>query len=601
MLRDSYNHYILGIADDVCDSSITLIHGQKIISIAQEQFYSRKKNDKNFANLAIKNILINAKLTLEDIDYIVYFDSSSNRFKSILKTILTNNFKGFGDFIFHDFLQLTSIFFHKKNLIKKLLKVDKEILQLRKVKKSINSKELSRKILWTNANQASCAGCFFSSKLKESAILYFDDLPNNPSLTLGLGKGNNIKLMREINFEDSLIFFKNSILDFFDEIDFTNNHQVSNKSNHQDKSFAEFSRILKQVVDIKEDGSFALDSQYLRISQGRFFINEKLVNLLAPITTKFCEKTKLLEEFNKAFDEFILVILQKILRHLRKITKSKNLIINQCELINSNMFNKLKKLSIFEEIILVKYPSGVLQSMGCAFFVYHQYLNQSRKLFLENLSLSFSLPNFSDLKIKENLSILRAKYLHFNQELQINNLISQNLFQDKVIAWHQGYLELNNNIFNSPIVIFSGKVNDNNFIKIKNFFERNYPNSQSLGIVCYRKNYLDFFTGSFQEILKEFKSNEIANNLLDNAKKSLNSSIAFVESRAFEENLVFYKILENYQRLSENNFVFILPFIADNQFLCCDIFESYRVFKNNHIDILLLKDFTLFKDDQDCD
>jgi len=127
MLKDSYSHYILGISADSCESSICLIKNQRVIASFQERLFSRKKSDKNFPEISLKNILLQEKISLNDVEFIVYFDKPFKKINTILRSILFNNIKGFSDFISYDFWQIKQQFFRRRNLQKKLFKIQQEL------------------------------------------------------------------------------------------------------------------------------------------------------------------------------------------------------------------------------------------------------------------------------------------------------------------------------------------------------------------------------------------------------------------------------------------------------------------------------------------
>ncbi len=621
MLKDSYSHYILGISADSCESSICLIKNQKVIATSQERFFSRKKSDNNLPEISLKNILLQEKISLNDIEFIVYFDKPIKKIQTILRGSLFNNIKGFSDFIFHDILQIKEAFFRRRNLRKKLFKIQQELLLIKRQKISTKKffNEISAKILFTEANFASCAGCFYTSTFRESAILVFNDSPYNPSISIAYGNKNKIDFLKEINFPHSLLLLRNAIKFFF-------NQKISKNLlaiNAQEDIVLEIYNLLKKLIEIKKDGSFHLDLTYFRVSRGSLIANEEFTKLFQPLIEKVCDKKSFFMELDIALEKLTLEIMELLLRNIKKITRSNNLLVSEGKIMSLHLVDKIRQMQIFDKVVIVQHGSGNLEALGCALLTYHQYLSQARQIPVSNLLLTSAPVNFSTSKIKDILSVLKVKYLQFSDESQIVNLVSQNLSQSMIIGWQRGYVELGNVVLSSPLTLFSGKYSEDNFFKIKDFYEKNYLKNQRFGIIFLRDNYLDYFVGNYANILRDFKDSKLNNNYFNYARKKMfvntnnrkkhnnfiqnspeeksSQNLHFLQSKDVNDDIILYQIIKNFCNLSQVEFIFTLPLSLKNDVLAFDVIDANRCFKNSEIDILLIKNFAVFKEDQDID
>ena len=271
----------------------------------------------------------------------------------------------------------------------------------------------------------------------------------------------------------------------------------------------------------------------------------------------------------------------------------------------------------------MQFGNGNLEALGSALLTYHQYLRQGRQIIDKKLSLITSPANFSCANIKDILSVLQVKYLEFSEENQIVNLVSQSLNQGLIIGWQRGYVELSNVILNSPLTIFGGKYSENNFLKIKNFYEKNYPKNQLIGVIFLRDNSLDYFVGNSVKILSDFKDSKLNkdyfnftrkqkftnknkheknNNFTQNSHEEKSSqNLHFLQSMDAKDDEIFYQIIKKSFNLNAVEFIFTLPLSLKNDILAFDVIDANRCFKESEIDILLIKNFAMFKEDQDID
>ena len=621
MLKDSYSHYIIGISADSCESSICLIKNQRIIATSQERFFTRKKSDKNFPEISLKNILLQEKISLDDVEFIVYFDKPFKKINTILRSILFNNIKGFSDFISYDFWQIKQQFFRRRNLQKKLLKIQQEIL-LNKHQKISQKKfynQISRKILFTQENFANCGGCFYSSTFRESAILVFNDSPFQSPISIAYGNKNKIDFLKEINFPHSLSLFKKAVINFFDQ-------KISKNllsKNTQENIVLEIYDLLKKLIEIKKDGSFHINLIYFRVSKGNLIANVEFTQLFQSIIENIYDKKSFFIQLNIALEKLILEIVELLLKNIKKTTDSKNLLVNESEIITLNLVDKIRQLQIFEKIAIVQFGNGNLEALGSALLTYHQYLRQGRQIADKKLSLISSPANFSPANIKDILSVLQVKYLEFSEESQIVNLVSQSLNQDLMIGWQRGYVELSNVTLSSPLTIFGGKYSENNFLKIKNFYEKNYPKNQLIGVIFLRDNSLDYFVGNSVKILNDFKALKLNKDYFNFARKSKSGNkniskkndnfmqnlfeekslpnLHFLQSINANEDGILYQIIKKFCNLTAVEFIFTLPLSLKNDILAFDVIDANRCFKKSEIDILLIKNFAMFKEDQNID
>ena len=182
---------ILGISAFYHDSAAALIIDGKIISAAQEERFSRKKNDSGYPVNAINFVLKNSNLNLNEIDKIVFYEKPFLKFERLLETYLAFAPKGFTSFCASLPIWLREKLFQKKFLYDQLRKHDK------------NFKDLN-KIFFSEHHFSHAASAYYPSPFDEAIILTLDGVGEWATTTVGIGKENSIQIIKEIEFPHSI-------------------------------------------------------------------------------------------------------------------------------------------------------------------------------------------------------------------------------------------------------------------------------------------------------------------------------------------------------------------------------------------------------------
>ena len=181
----------LGISAFYHDSAAALVDSGKIVAAAQEERFSRKKHDSNFPQLAIDYCLKEAKLSLNQIDYVVFYDKPFLKFERLLETYVACAPRGFQSFRMAMPVWIKEKLFQKSFLIGKLSEIS-----------SVDN--WTEKLLFAEHHQSHAASAFYPSPFDRAAILTMDGVGEWATTSLGIGKGNSIEIIKEIHFPHSL-------------------------------------------------------------------------------------------------------------------------------------------------------------------------------------------------------------------------------------------------------------------------------------------------------------------------------------------------------------------------------------------------------------
>ena len=184
--------YLLGISAFYHDSAACLLKDGKIVAAAQEERFSRKKHDSSFPNLAIKYCLAEANISPSEISHVVFYEKPFLKFERLLETYLAFAPKGFRSFMMAMPLWIKDKLFQKSILVKEL-----EMC----LSSSIN---WNKKLLFSEHHLSHAASAFYPSPFKTAAVLTLDGVGEWTTTSVSLGKGKDLKILKEIHFPHSL-------------------------------------------------------------------------------------------------------------------------------------------------------------------------------------------------------------------------------------------------------------------------------------------------------------------------------------------------------------------------------------------------------------
>ncbi len=412
---------ILGISCYYHDSSAALLKDGKIVAAAQEERFTRKKHDTSFPVNAVEYCLKSQNLKIEDIDYIAFYEKPLLKFERLLYQHLQYFPKSYKIFLSN----IPSWFNEKLRLLKTLRK---------KLKYKKN-------VLFVEHHMAHAAGSFFPSPFKESAIITIDGVGEWTTTSFGMGKGNNINLLKHINFPHSLGLLYSTITAYLGFSVNNSEYKVMGLSPYGDTNRKTniYYKKLKNVIEIKDDGSYKLNGDYFTYSYKNRMPSKKLCNLLdGPIRNPNEEITKRHKDIAAALQLVYEDALFKIANFVYKKTKCDNLVIAGGCALNSVANGKILKNSQFKKIWCQPDPGDGGTSIGAAIFIWNALLNKKREYVLDNPYLG---PKYSDSEIKKFLNENSIKYSEFKNEKEITQSASKLIFEDNVVGWFQGGME----------------------------------------------------------------------------------------------------------------------------------------------------------------
>jgi carbamoyltransferase len=421
--------YILGISAFYHDSAACLILDGHIVAAAQEERFTRIKQDARFPSNAISYCIDEANIRGSDIDHVVFYEKPFVKFERLLETYLAFAPKGFRSFSSSMPLWIKEKLFQKTILLKELSEsIDSEV-------------NWSERLLFSEHHLSHAASAFYPSPFERAAILTLDGVGEWTTTSVAVGSGKNLEVVKEIYFPHSLGLLYSAFTYYTGFKVNSGEYKVMGLAPYGEPKYADL--IKDKLINISEDGSFHLDMSYFDYPTGLHMTNKKFDALFGgPPRKPESELTQREMDLAASVQKVTEDILIKIAKSIAKETGEKNLCLAGGVALNCVANGILLREKIFDNIWIQPAAGDSGGALGAALSVWYLNYSKIRKLPTERDSMSGAYlgPNFSDAAIEEALITCGAKFHKFEENLLIEK-VAEALAEEKAIGWMQGRME----------------------------------------------------------------------------------------------------------------------------------------------------------------
>jgi carbamoyltransferase len=413
--------YILGISCYYHDSAAALLKDGVVVAAAQEERFTRKKHDTSFPINAITFCLQHENITINDIEHIGFYEKPFLKAERVLHQHIDAFPKSFKTF-------LSSI----PSWINEKLRVPRIIKKKLKYKKGV---------IFVQHHMSHAASSFFLSPFQKAAILTIDGVGEWTTTAYGMGEDNNINLEKEIRFPHSLGLLYSTITAYLGFSVNNSEFKIMGMSPYglMDREKNPYYAKLKQVIDIKPDGSYRFDMSYFVYHYKDRMPSAKLCTLLGgPVRIGESELRQRHKDIAAALQMVTEDILTLILKHIHKVTKCDNLVMAGGVALNSVYNGKILKKTPFKQIWIHPDAGDGGTSVGVASYIHHAILKNKRTTPFSN---AYTGPGFNSKEVRMFLDENSIKYTQFKTNDELVQHTAQLIHDNNVIGWFQGRME----------------------------------------------------------------------------------------------------------------------------------------------------------------
>ena len=421
--------YILGISAFYHDSAACLLKDGKIIAAVQEERFTRKKHDAGFPHHAILYCLEEAGIEGREIDNVVFYEKPFVKFERLLETYLAFAPKGFTSFAKAMPVWIKDKLFQKSALIKQLKStLDKNV-------------KWNERLLFSEHHLSHAASAYYPSPFDSAAVLTLDGVGEWTTSSLAIGKGNDLKVLKEIHFPHSLGLLYSAFTYYTGFKVNSGEYKVMGLAPYGKPIYANL--IKEKLITVADDGSFQLDMSYFDYATGLTMTNKKFDALFGgPPRTSETKLTQREMDLAASVQKVTEDVVLNLARGIAKDTGERNLCLAGGVALNCVANGILLREKIFDNIWIQPAAGDAGGALGAALSTWYLHYKKDRVTATERDSMkgSYLGPEFTDKEIETELTACGANFKKLSENEMIEEVAST-LADEKAVGWMQGRME----------------------------------------------------------------------------------------------------------------------------------------------------------------
>ena len=581
---------VLGISAFYHDAAAALVCDGKITFAAQEERFTRKKNDADFPAQAIQSCLRYANLTPAQLDAVVFYDKPVLKFTRLLETYLAVAPGGW-----RTFPVVLSNWLGEKLDLRKTIRG--ELPELRS----------DCQILFTEHHQSHAASAFYPSPFDEAAILTIDGVGEWATTTIGHGRGRETKILKELRFPHSLGLVYSAFTGYCGFRINSGEYKLMGLAPYGEPKYADVIR--RELLDIKPDGSFWLNLDCFNFLRGTTMTNERFHKLFGGPPRGPEEK---IEQRHMDVARSIQLVTEEIMlrlaRHAREVTGLKNLCLAGGVALNCVANGLILREKIFERIWIQPAAGDAGGALGAALAAwYAQKENPRVAVPTDSMQASLLGPGFSDDEIETVLRSHNAVFQKLEKAALLDFTVGL-LNAEKVVGWFQGRMEFGPRALGNRSIL--GDARSPKMQSVMNLKVKFRESFRPFAPIVRRERVADYFELDVEspymllvapvkkELRKPLPANVTGLDLLK-AERSTLPAITHVDYSARiqtverEGNPLLHDLLLRFERATGCGVLVNTSFNVRGEPIVCTPDDAYRCFMNTEMDYLIMGGFVI--------
>jgi carbamoyltransferase len=587
---------ILGISAFYHDSAACLVRDGRIVSAAQEERFTRKKHDQSFPIRAIEWCLEENGLSGKDLDIVAFYDKPFLKFERILESYLAYAPRGIASF-----LKAMPLWIKQKLWIKEHIR---------------SELDFTGRLLFPEHHESHSAAAFYPSPFQEAAFLTIDGVGEWATTTYGLGRNNEIRIMGEIHFPHSLGLLYTAFTYYTGFRVNSGEYKMMGLAPYGEPKYKDL--ILRELIDLKEDGSFKLNMDYFNYCAGLTMINKKFERLFGgPARKPESPLTQRDMDIARSAQDVTEEAMLRIARHVHAETGQKRLCLAGGVALNCVGNGRILREGPFEEIWIQPAAGDAGGALGAALLAWHQYLGEDRKVDgrRDQQRGSYLGPEYRNGDIKAYLDSHRIPYTELTEE-DIPERIADLIAAQKVVGWFQGRMEFGPRALGARSIIGDARSpamqeTMNLKIKFRESFRPFAPSVTAERISDYfeidrESPYMLLVAPVKRDICRELTADEQQRSGLQRLK-TVRSSVPAITHVDYSARIQSVNELDNplyHQLIAKFDEKYGCPVIINTSFnvrgepIVCTPQDAYLCFMRTNMDYLIMSNFLIDKTQQ---
>lgn len=589
---------ILGISAFYHDSAAALIVDGEIVAAAQEERFTRIKHDPAFPSQAIDYCLEQAGITAADLDHVGFYEKPLLKFDRLLETYLSFAPAGF------------------RSYLKAMPQWVGQKLHLRREIKNGLNQQYKGRICFCQHHESHAASAFFPSPFEEAAILTMDGVGEWTTTSLGVGRGNRVELTDEIQFPHSLGLLYSAFTYYTGFRVNSGEYKLMGLAPYGEPKYAD--TIRERLIEIREDGSFRLDLDFFNYCQGLTMTSARFHELFGRGPRK---PDSPIEPLDMDLAASVQVVTEEVVlktaAHLHAKTGMENLCMAGGVALNCVANGRLVREGPFKKVWIQPAAGDAGGALGIALLTWHQLLGQARTVRSpDGQSGSLLGPAFASDDVARRLDQLGAVHQRFDDDEQLVDTVAGHLAAGKVVGRMQGRMEFGPRALGNRSILGDARSTDmQSVMNLKIKFRESFRPFAPVVLADHAADYFEidrdaespymllvFDVAQQQRISTESDSTEGLRRV--NEVRSRVPAITHVDHSARVQtvdavrNPPLERLLRSFHEKTGCPVLINTSFNVRGEPIVCTPEDAYRCFMATNMDILVVENFVLRKEDQ---
>lgn len=605
---------ILGISAYYHDSAAAILVDGKIVAAAQEERFTRKKQDPEFPENAIRYCLDSAGLDMSMVDQVVFYDKPFLKFERLLETYYNYSPKGLPSFVTAIPVWINEKLFLKRNIRKGLQAIG-------------SFDEQKQKLLFPEHHLSHAASAFYPSPFEEAVIVTLDGVGEWATASICLGKGKDIKIISELRFPHSIGLLYSAFTYYLGFRVNSGEYKLMGLAPYGDPESLQvekFRELIKsKLVRINEDGSIWLDQKYFRYATGlRMTANRRWEKLFGvarkkekdPIEQVHCNLALAIQQVT---EEVVKLMVIHAKSFAETEAQSENLCLAGGVALNCVANGKLSDAGIFRNIFIQPAAGDAGGAVGGALAAFHIHNGAEREVNpADAMQGAYLGPEFSRQAIEKMTRKFHASAREITSFEELSKSAARLIADGNVVGWFQGRMEFGPRALGNRSILAdarSPEMQKKLNLKVK-YREGFRPFAPSV-MEEYSSDYFDFEKPSPYMLMVAQVKKDILKTIPDNyfdlpymerlyVQRSELPAITHIDFSARlqtvnrETNPRYWGLINEFRELTGYGVIVNTSFNVRGEPIVCTPEDAYRCFMRTEMDYLVVGDFLLKKEDQ---
>jgi carbamoyltransferase len=560
---------ILGISAFYHDSAAALFKDGVLVAAAQEERFTRKKHDASFPAQAIAYCLREGGIAINEVDQIGFYDKPLLKFERILVQYLATFPRSY-----RSFMKAVPLWLLEKlwvpNLIRKQLGYEGPIL-------------------FAEHHQSHAASAFLVSPFKEAAILTVDGVGEWATASFGVGRDGRVDIFHEIHFPHSLGLLYSAFTYYLGFKVNSAEYKVMGLAPYGEPRYYDK---VRQLVEIREDGSFRMDMRYFAYHYGLTMTNEAFNRLFegpprkpeSPLTQR---EKDIAMSVQKVTEEIVL----KMAAYLHRETGQKNLCMAGGVALNCVANGRVVREGPFERLFVQPAAGDAGGALGVAALIHSQLLGRPRQFEMREAYLG---PAYSTEEVRSYLDANGIPY----EELERQDLLAETarlIAEQKVIGWFQGRMEFGPRALGGRSILADARNPENkDVVNLKIKFRESF---RPFAPTILEERVGDYFEldrpSPYMLLVAQVRPDRRTIPSVTHVDGS-----ARIQTVSRSQSPLYYDLIQQFEPQTGWPVSINTSFNVRGEPIVCTPHDAYMCFMRTHMDILVLDRFLLRKEGQ---